>query len=126
MGFVTTYRRGVFTNAMQKCCEQIMRDVCVDFEAELREFNGEPVGSAPIGALPTESPTIQAGCIKGVSGRLLRKEFDPHVRRYLWGGQFWSGSYFAGSCGGAPLTVVRQCIENQQRPYEQGCASPPP
>ncbi|MFE4976252.1 transposase, partial [Kitasatospora sp. NPDC056651] len=28
----------------------------------------------------------------------------------------WSGSYFAGSCGGAPLTVVKQYIENQKRP----------
>ncbi|MET7519737.1 transposase, partial [Streptomyces sp. NPDC005480] len=53
---------------------------------------------------------------KGVSSRYLRKEYDAHVRRYLWGGHFWSGSYFAGSCGGAPLTVVRQYIENQQRP----------
>lgn len=41
----------------------------------------------------------------------LRQEYDTHVRRYLWGGHFWSGS-----CGGAPLTVVRQYIENQQRP----------
>ncbi|MGW5434913.1 transposase, partial [Streptomyces sp. NPDC004059] len=32
------------------------------------------------------------------------------------GGHFWSGSYFAGSCGGAPLTVVQQYIERQQRP----------
>ncbi|WP_432077240.1 transposase, partial [Streptomyces wuyuanensis] len=31
-------------------------------------------------------------------------------------GHFWSGSYFAGSCGGAPLTVVKQYIENQKRP----------
>ncbi|MEU9367042.1 transposase, partial [Streptomyces avermitilis] len=29
---------------------------------------------------------------------------------------FWSSSYFAGSCGGAPLTAVHQYIENQQRP----------
>ncbi|MCX5322366.1 transposase [Streptomyces sp. NPDC058293] len=36
----------------------------------------------------------------------LCKEFDAHVRRYLWGGHFWAGSYFAGSCGGAPLTVL--------------------
>lgn len=53
---------------------------------------------------------------KGVSSRYLCKEYDAHVRRYLWGGHFWSGSYFAGSCGGAPLTVVRPYIENQQRP----------
>jgi len=57
-----------------------------------------------------------ANRLKAVSARLLRKEHDAHVRRYLWGGHLWSDSYFAGSCGGAPLTVVRQCIENQQRP----------
>lgn len=28
----------------------------------------------------------------------------------------WSGSYFAGSCGGAPLAVVKQYIEQRQRP----------
>ncbi|MFC5904230.1 transposase [Streptomyces zhihengii] len=39
-----------------------------------------------------------------------------HVGRYLWGGHFWSGSYFTGSCGGAPLTVLNQYIENQKRP----------
>ncbi|WP_285706766.1 transposase, partial [Microtetraspora sp. NBRC 16547] len=36
--------------------------------------------------------------------------------KYLWGGHFWSGSYFAGSVGGAPLTAVKQYIEQQQRP----------
>lgn len=54
--------------------------------------------------------------LKGVSSRRLRQEYDSHVRRYLWGGPFWSGSHFAGSCGGAPLTVVPQYIDNQQRP----------
>ncbi|MET7672998.1 transposase [Micromonospora luteifusca] len=28
----------------------------------------------------------------------------------------WSGSYFAGSVGAAPLSVVRQYIEQQSRP----------
>ncbi|MGW1554861.1 transposase, partial [Streptomyces sp. NPDC002346] len=32
------------------------------------------------------------------------------------GSVFWSRSYFAGSCGGAPLTVIRQYIEGQKRP----------
>ncbi|MFI6356181.1 transposase, partial [Streptomyces sp. NPDC050743] len=54
--------------------------------------------------------------LKGVCARLLRREYDTHVRRYLWGGHFWSGSYFAASCAGAPLTVVQQYIERQQRP----------
>ncbi|MFJ5780241.1 transposase, partial [Streptomyces sp. NPDC093094] len=28
----------------------------------------------------------------------------------------WSGSYFAGSVGGAPLSIVKQYIEQQNRP----------
>ncbi|MFF3687266.1 transposase, partial [Streptomyces sp. NPDC002187] len=31
---------------------------------------------------------------------------------------FWSGSYFAGSCGGAPLAIVKQYIEQQKRPLQ--------
>ena len=26
----------------------------------------------------------------------------------------WSRSYFAGSCGGAPLEIIKQYIQNQQ------------
>ncbi|WP_091552688.1 transposase [Micromonospora pattaloongensis] len=29
---------------------------------------------------------------------------------------FWSGSYFAGSVGGAPPSIVKQYIERQNRP----------
>ncbi|WP_107054781.1 IS200/IS605 family transposase, partial [Streptomyces sp. NRRL WC-3725] len=39
--FVTKYRRGAMTNAMLTRCEEIMREVCSDFEAELKQFNGE-------------------------------------------------------------------------------------
>lgn len=102
---------------MLQRCEQIMREVCEDFEAELKQFNGE---DDHVHLLVHYPPKLQlsklVNSLKGVSARLLRKEHDAHVRRHLWGGHFWSGSYFAGSCDGAPLTVVRQYIENQQRP----------
>ena len=39
--FVTTYRRKAMTDAMRTRCEEIMREVCADFEAELKPFNGE-------------------------------------------------------------------------------------
>ncbi|MDF7303807.1 transposase, partial [Proteus mirabilis] len=28
----------------------------------------------------------------------------------------WSPSYFAGSCGGAPISIIRQYIEQQGTP----------
>ncbi|GIF99416.1 hypothetical protein Cci01nite_45100 [Catellatospora citrea] len=54
--------------------------------------------------------------LKGVSARSLRQEFRVHLSRYLWGGHLWSPSYFAGSCGGAPLAIVNDYIKNQKRP----------
>jgi putative transposase len=39
--FVTKYRHPVFTAAHLDRMEQIMRDVCRDFECELAELNGE-------------------------------------------------------------------------------------
>ncbi|MFE9934235.1 IS200/IS605 family transposase [Streptomyces sp. NPDC005533] len=115
--FVTRYRREAMTDAMLTRCEEIMRDVCTDFAAELQRFTGE---DDHVHLLVHYPPTLQlsklVNSLKGVSARLLRKEYDSHVSRYLWGGHFWSGSYFAGSCGGPPLTVIEQYIDHQKRP----------
>ena len=48
--------------------------------------------------------------------RRLRQEFPDLVRHYYRANKLWSGSYFAGSVGGAPLSTVRQYIEQQNRP----------
>ncbi|MGW1728310.1 transposase, partial [Streptomyces sp. NPDC002306] len=45
-----------------------------------------------------------------------RAEYTGRINRTGMGSVFWSRSYFAGSCGGAPLTVIRQYIEGQKRP----------
>jgi putative transposase len=39
--FVTKYRRQALTDPMLTRTEEIMREVCADFEAELKQFNGE-------------------------------------------------------------------------------------
>ncbi|KAA0892712.1 transposase [Pusillimonas sp. ANT_WB101] len=54
---------------------------------------------------------------KGVSSRMIRKKSYPSIRKKLWGGALWSPSYFAGSCGGAPIEIIRQYIEQQQTPH---------
>ncbi|NYT77793.1 transposase [Alcaligenaceae bacterium] len=54
---------------------------------------------------------------KGVSSRMIRKKSYPSIRKKLWGGALWSPSYFAGSCGGAPIEILRQYIEQQQTPH---------
>ena len=51
--------------------------------------------------------------LKGVSSRLLRKKFGDQLSKYLWKNTLWSPSYFAGSCGGAPIEIIRQYVEQQ-------------
>jgi putative transposase len=46
-----------------------------------------------------------------------KKQNDPSIRKKLWGGALWSPSYFAASCGGAPIEIIRRYIEQQQTPY---------
>jgi putative transposase len=115
--FVTKYRHGALTDPVLVRCEEVMRQVCADFEAELREFDGE---DDHVHLLVHYPPKVQlsklVNSLKGVSSRLLRKEYGEHVNRYPWGGRLWSGSYFAGSVGGAPISVLRQYIEDQKRP----------
>ena len=114
--FVTKYRRGVFTPAMLERCEEIMREVCADFESELKEFNSQRDHVHLLVHYPPKVALSKlVNSLKGVSSRRLRQEYTGQVSQAITHGRFWSRSYFAGSCGGAPLTVVRQYIESQRR-----------
>lgn len=115
--FVTKYRHKVFADAHLKRMEEIMRSVCEDFEVEMKEFNGE---NNHVHLLVNFPPKVAlsklVNSLKGVSSRRLRQEYPELVRHYWRAQRLWSGSYFAGSVGGAPLSVVKQYIEQQNRP----------
>jgi putative transposase len=113
--FVTKFRQGVFDGEMLRFCEQVMRKVCLDFEADLREFNGDVDYVHLLVFYPPKiSVSALVNSLKGVSARRLRAEFTVLVNRARTSGHFWSPSYFAASCGGAPLSIIRQYIEQQQ------------
>ena len=113
--FVTKYRGGVFRQEHLAAMERIMRAVCKDFDATLVEFNGEVDHvHLLVNYPPKVSVSSLVNSLKGVSSRLLRKEFGdfhPWLKRR---GVLWSPSYFAASCGGAPISILRQYIQQQQ------------
>lgn len=115
--FVTKYRHDVFTDIHLSRLETIMRDVCTDFECDLVEFNGE---TNHVHLLVTFPPKVAlshlVNSLKGVSSRYMRRDFPELGRHYWRAKRLWSGSYFAGSVGGAPLSVLRRYIEDQNRP----------
>ncbi len=115
--FVTKYRHPVFTDTHLRRMEEVMGQVCNDFETELEEFNGGPNHVHLLVRFPPKVAVSKlVNSLKGVSSRMLRKEFEDLRFAYWRGVRLWSGSYFAGSVGGAPISVVRQYIEQQQRP----------
>ncbi|NML62311.1 IS200/IS605 family transposase [Massilia sp. RP-1-19] len=116
--FVTKYRRKVFTKAILDDLRPMFASVCVDFEAELVEFDGEDDHvHLLVNYPPKVSVSNLVNSLKGVSSWMIRKKNYPSIGKKLWGGALWSPSYFAGSCGGAPIAVIRQYIEQQQTPH---------
>ena len=114
---VAKYRHKVFGSAHLERMEEITGDVCADFGAELAEFNGEP---EHVHLLVNFPPTVAifrlVNSLKGCPRGGGRQEF-PDLRQHYWRARpLWSGSYFAGFAGGAPISVLRQYIEQQNRP----------
>jgi len=114
--FVTKYRRNVFTKPILEEMRAIFEKVCKDFEAVLAEFDGE---SDHVHLLVNYPPKVSVSrlvnSLKGVSSRLLKQRFPELEKRY-WKGALWSPSYFAASCGGAPISIIREYIEQQNTP----------
>lgn len=116
--FVTKYRKKVFDAAILDEMKSVFHKVCSDFEASLQEFDGEKDHVHLLVMYPPKlSISKLVNSLKGVSSRLLRKDF-PQLEKSYWKGGLWSPSYFAASCGGAPISIIRQYIEQQQTPDE--------
>jgi len=115
--FVTNYRRNVFTKSVLEELSKVFQNVCKDFSAELVEFEGEKDHvHLLVNYPPKVSVSRLVNSLKGVSSRLVRKKGHLTVRQALWGDSLWSPSYFAGPCGGAPLEIIQQYIEQQDSP----------
>jgi len=114
--FVTKYRKRVFTSEALDILKEVMQKVCDDFDVELAAFDGE---DNHVHLLVNYPPQIQlsklVNSLKGVSSRMLRKQMPSIANRY-YKNVLWSPSYFAASCGGAPLSVIKQYVEPQDRP----------
>lgn len=114
--FVPKYRRKIFDADALDRLKNAFSTVCGAFEATLDEFNGEWDHVHLLVQYPPKvSISALVNSLKGISARRLRQDRPDIARRY-WRGGLWSASYFAASCGGAPIEVLRQYIEQQRAP----------
>lgn len=118
--FVTKYRKDVFTKDMLLRLQNLFQETCLQMDGELLEFNGEDdhvhlMVSCP----PKLALSALVSKLKGKSSYFLRQEYWEKIQNKLWGNHFWSPSYCAVSCGGAPLEIVKKYIENQRCPPKE-------
>lgn len=106
------YRRSVIVGDVEIRLKQIVRDVCLELDAEILEMETMP---DHIHLLVEVDP--QFGIhrlvkrIKGRSSRILRQEFKSLKSRLP---TLWTNSYFVSTVGGAPLAIIKQYIEQQK------------
>jgi putative transposase len=90
--------------------------VCAGFDATLADNGEEDHVHLLVQYPPKVALSHLVNSLKGVSSRRLRQDFVGKLNMAAMRGRFWSPSYFAESCGGAPLSTVMDYITNQKRP----------
>jgi putative transposase len=107
----------VLDEEMIGACERVMRGLCAEMGAELREFNGEHDHVRLLVQYPPKlAISTLTNRLKAVSAHYLRAEYASRINQHLVHGHLWSPSYFAVSAGDAPLAVTRQYTDNHNRP----------
>ena len=106
------YRRKVLVEQIAERLQHIIHEVCDEHQAEVLSLEVMP---DHVHLLVECDPQFGihklVRLIKGRSSRSLRQEF-PSLKRKL--PTLWTNSYFVSTVGGAPLSVMKQYIENQK------------
>jgi len=114
--FVTKYRKKVFKTVHYVSLKEIFLKVCTDFGVYLVEMDGEGDHvHLLINYPPKVAISSLVNSLKGVSSRMLKTK-HRELASFYYQGTLWSPSYFAGSCGGASLDVIKTYIKNQKMP----------
>ena len=111
---VTKYRRKVINSDILNRLTEMVSDRIAAWEGELVEINGEPDHLHILFELPPKHAVSDfVNALKTGTSRKIRNEFSEHLKSFYWKPVFWSRSYCVVTCGGAPLSVIKQYIENQ-------------
>jgi putative transposase len=112
----TKYRRKVLTSKIETRLKEILIDVGKQKGFEIAEIE---VGMKDhvhvfVSAIPKISISYIAKMMKGISGRLLLKEF-PKLSKQLYKGELWNPSYYVETIGSISEEAIRQYIQDQEK-----------
>lgn len=113
------YRHKVLTPKIEKRLYEILNKIAEDNSFQILECNGDLdhihllINCSPQHYIPD---MIKA--LKGVSARLLMKEYEGELKKKLWGGYLWNPSYFVATVSENIEEQIRKYIQNQKSSKE--------
>lgn len=106
------YRRKVLTGDIETRLKELIVETANGINADVIELEVMPDHVHLLIEVDPQYGINQAvRHIKGVSSHALRTEF-PSLKSRL--PTLWTNSYFVSTVGGAPLSAIKQYIENQK------------
>ncbi len=116
--FPAKYRRTVFDVSV----DETLRDVCLEIE-DRYQLKFLEIGTDEghvhflVQSVPTYPVTKLVTTIKSITAREIFR-LCPHVKKQLWGGEFWSDGYFASTVGKhGDEDTIKNYVRNQGKEY---------
>lgn len=109
------YRRKIINECIEQSLIHILNNIADDNGFQILEANTDQdhvhllVSCSPQHYIPN---IIKA--LKGVSARLLMKEYGDNLRNQLWGGHLWNPSYFIATVSENTESQIREYIQKQK------------
>ena len=118
--WVTKYRYPVLRGEVASSAREYIRRVCMEREVTiLKGHIGKDHIHLFVSCPPRIAPASLMQSIKGKSSRYLMQE-HPFLQKRYWGQHLWARGYFCASSGTVTDEVIRQYIEHQDQPHDDG------
>ena len=118
--FPAKYRRAVIDAEV----DVVLKEACVEIEKRY-EVKFLEIGTDRdhvhflVQSVPMYSVTKLVGMIKSITAREVFRRC-PKVKKQLWGGEFWTGGYFASTVGKhGDEQMIGQYVKKQGKGYKQ-------
>jgi len=118
--FPAKYRRVVFDEDV----DQVLKEVCLELAARY-EMKFLEIGTDKdhvhflVQSVSTYSVTKVVTILKSWTAREIFRRC-PHVKKKLWGGEFWSDGYFASTVGKhGDEEMIGRYVKNQGKTYQK-------
>ena len=114
------YRRSIFSADV----EEHLKNICQEIELRYDYIRFLEIGADKnhvhflIQSTPNYSPSQIIKIVKSITARQIFEEC-PEVKKWLWGGRFWTDGYFVATVGkNTNENVIKEYVKNQGQDCE--------